>query len=184
MSVKRGARHAQKSQFGESDLFLSTTRTVPMLDRRQLLASLAAAGISSAAPRLASAQGAPLLTRPIPSSGEQIPVVGLGSWRTFNVGNNPEARDTCAEVMRAFFGGGGRMIDSWPMYGSSQDTIGYGLKKLDAVDKVFAADKVWTYSGGAVQSDLAQLVSSLACSCQRLLSLPPVFVLEVSEPLC
>jgi hypothetical protein len=94
--------------------------------------------------RLASAQDAPLLTRPIPSSGQQIPMVGSGSWRTFNVGNDPEARDACAEVMRAFFACGGRMIDSSPMYGSSQDTIGYGLKKLDAVDKVFSADKVWT----------------------------------------
>jgi hypothetical protein len=66
------------------------------------------------------------------------------------------------------------MIDSSPIYGSSQDTIGYDLKKLYAVDKVSAADKVWTYSGGAAQSDLALVVSSL---------LPPAFVLDVSEPL-
>jgi hypothetical protein len=115
-----------------------------MIDRRALLASLAAAGATAAFPRLAPAQGAPFVTRRIPSSGEQIPLVGLGSWRTFNVGNDPEARNSCAEVMRAFFAGGGRMIDSSPMYGSSQDTIGYGLKKLNAFDKVFAADKVWT----------------------------------------
>jgi len=54
-------------------------------------------------------------------------------------------------VMAAFFAGGGRMIDSSPMYGSSQDTIGYGLKKLNAYGKVFSADKIWTYSGGAAQ---------------------------------
>jgi diketogulonate reductase-like aldo/keto reductase len=131
-------------------------RPVPMLDRRQLLTSLTAAGIGAAVPRLASAQNAPLLTRAIPSSGEQLPVVGLGSWRTFNVGNDPEALDACTAVMRAFFAGGGRMIDSSPMYGSSQDTIGYGLKKLDAFGKVFSADKVWTYSGGAAQAETSR----------------------------
>lgn len=132
------------------------TRPVPMLDRRQLLTSLTAVGIGAAVPRLASAQNAPLLTRAIPSSGERLPVVGLGSWRTFNVGNDLEALDACAAVMGAFFAGGGRMIDSSPMYGSSQDTIGYGLKKLDAFGKVFSADKVWTYSGGATQAETSR----------------------------
>jgi aryl-alcohol dehydrogenase-like predicted oxidoreductase len=63
---------------------------------------------------------APLITRPIPSSGEAIPVIGLGSWITFNVGRDPQARAECAAVMRAFFAGGGRLIDSSPMYGSAR----------------------------------------------------------------
>jgi diketogulonate reductase-like aldo/keto reductase len=87
-----------------------------------------------------------LLTRPIPSSGEALPVVGLGSWITFNVGDDRVARDACAEVMRAFFAASGRMIDSSPMYGSSQQVIGYGLNKLDA-PRLFSADKVWISSG-------------------------------------
>ena len=124
---------------------------MPMLDRRQFLSSLAVAGATAAFPRLASAFDTPLLTHKIPSSGEPLPLVGLGSWRTFNVGDDPEGRETCTAVMRAFFAGGGRMIDSSPMYSSSQDTIGYGLKKLDAYGKVFSAEKVWTYSGGAAQ---------------------------------
>jgi len=127
-----------------------------MLDRRQLLTSLAAASAAAALSRLAPAQAAPLLTRAVPSSSEQLPVVGLGSWRTFNVGNDAEARDACADVMRAFFAGGGRMIDSSPMYGSSQDTIGYGLKKLEAYGKVFSADKVWTRFGGAAQVETSR----------------------------
>jgi diketogulonate reductase-like aldo/keto reductase len=127
-----------------------------MFDRRQLLASLAAAGAASALPRLAPAQSAPFRTHKIPSSGEQLPLVGLGSWRTFNVGDDPAARNACAEVMRAFFAGGGRLIDSSPMYGSSQDTIGYGLAKLDARDKVFSADKIWTYSGAAAQFETSR----------------------------
>ena len=60
------------------------------------------------------AQGAPP-TRPIPSTGEAIPRVGLGSWITFNVGQDPPARAQCAQVMRAFFEAGGRLIDSSPM---------------------------------------------------------------------
>lgn len=125
-----------------------------MIDRRQLLASLAATGASTALPHLA--QAAPLLTRAIFSSDEQLPLVGLGSWRTFNVGNDPAARQSCAEVMRTFFAGGGRMIDSSPMYGSSQDTIGYGLKTLAAFGTVFSADKVWTTSGGAAQAETSR----------------------------
>jgi len=76
-----------------------------------------------------------------------LPVVGLGSWITFNVGNDRVARDSSAEVMRNFFDAGGRMIDSSPMYGSSQDVIGYGLRKAALAGRVFAADKVWISSG-------------------------------------
>ena len=89
--------------------------------------------------------------RPIPSSGEQIPVVGLGSWITFNVGNDRTARAQCTEVMREFFAAGGRLIDSSPMYGSSQGVIGEGLQQLAAQSRVFSAEKVWTSAAGAPQ---------------------------------
>ena len=103
-----------------------------------------------------------LLTRAIASSGEQIPVVGLGSWITFNVGKDRSARDQSAEVMRRFFDAGGRLIDSSPMYGSSQSVIGEGLQKLQTPLRIkagpaagpgtlFSADKVWTSSDGAAQ---------------------------------
>jgi diketogulonate reductase-like aldo/keto reductase len=72
-----------------------------------------------------------------------MPVVGLGTWITFNVGNAPMLLDECAAVMAAFFEAGGRMIDSSPMYGSSQPTIGYGLKKLGYPEALFSAEKVW-----------------------------------------
>ncbi len=92
-----------------------------------------------------------IIKKTIPSTGEKIPAVGLGSWITFNVGNDIELRDQCADVMSAFFNAGGRMIDSSPMYGSAQDVIGYGLDKLGARDQVFSADKVWTSGDGAAQ---------------------------------
>lgn len=96
------------------------------------------------------------LTKPITSSGEQIPVVGLGSWITFNVGNDRAARDQCTEVMRQFFAAGGKLIDSSPMYGSSQGVIGESLQKLQAQSKVFSAEKVWTSSDGAAQIEASR----------------------------
>jgi diketogulonate reductase-like aldo/keto reductase len=117
------------------------------VSRRAVLGAAAAAAASSMLrPLLALAQTDPL-TRPIPSSGERLPVVGLGSWITFNVGDDPELLDECAAVMQAFFAAGGRLIDSSPMYGSSQATIGYGLRKLGRPRSLFSADKVWISSG-------------------------------------
>ena len=116
--------------------------------RRRTLQAIAAAGACAAlAPSALRAQPRPILTRPIPSSGEALPVVGLGSWITFNVGNDPVARDACTDVMRAFVEAGGRMIDSSPMYGSSQEVIGQGLRKAALAPRVFSADKVWIASG-------------------------------------
>lgn len=109
-----------------------------------MLAGLAGAAAMAAAPGFAQSAG---LTRAIPSSGERLPVIGLGSWITFNVGNDPRGRAASIAVMRDFFRAGGRMVDSSPMYGSSQGVIGEGLKVLEAKDKVFAAEKVWTSSG-------------------------------------
>jgi diketogulonate reductase-like aldo/keto reductase len=120
------------------------------LSRRGLLRFLAATGAAAALrPSSGAAQSGPILTRPIPSTGEALPVVGLGSWITFNVGDDPVARDDCAAVMRAFFAAGGRLIDSSPMYGSSQEVIGYGLDRLGDPRQLFSADKVWTSRGSA-----------------------------------
>jgi diketogulonate reductase-like aldo/keto reductase len=125
--------------------------------RRTLLSSLAAAGAASALRSLSPAGGrGPVLTRPIPSTGERLSVVGLGSWITFNVGDDPAARNSCAEVMRAFFQDGGRLIDSSPMYGSSQEVIGYGLAKLRRPSQLFSADKVWISSGGRGPSQIEE----------------------------
>ena len=115
-------------------------------NRRQVIGALAIAGLSAFVPPFAHAQVAPL-TRKIPSSGEALPIVGLGSWITFNVGDDPVARDSSAKVMQAFFDGGGRMIDSSPMYGSAQEVIGYCLRKTDNAANVFATDKVWVANG-------------------------------------
>ena len=117
------------------------------LTRRQMLGTLAAAVSALLLRPDAGLAGTEPLTKPIPSSGEALPLVGLGSWITFNVGDDPQARDACTEVMRVFFEEGGRMIDSSPMYGSAQEVIGYGLAKLGHPQALFSADKVWISSG-------------------------------------
>jgi diketogulonate reductase-like aldo/keto reductase len=120
------------------------------LDRRTLIGALAAGAAAAVLrPLDALARTAAPLTRPIPFSGERLPLVGLGTWITFNVGDDPELRDECADVVEAFFAAGGRLIDSSPMYGSSQPVIGYGLKRLGRPTGLFSADKVWTSPGSA-----------------------------------
>jgi diketogulonate reductase-like aldo/keto reductase len=120
----------------------------PTLSRRTLLASVIAAGAASVLrPLTQGTRPGSILTRPVPSTGEKLPLVGLGSWITFNVGNDAAGRDSCAEVMRAFFHDGGRLIDSSPMYGSSQEVIGYSLHKLGNPLQLFSADQVWISEG-------------------------------------
>lgn len=84
-------------------------------------------------------------------------MVGLGTWITFNVGNDPQAREARTEVVRAFFEAGGGMIDSSPMYGSSQPTIGHALARLGQPAALFSAEKVWV---GDVDRGSAQMEAS------------------------
>jgi diketogulonate reductase-like aldo/keto reductase len=125
--------------------------------RRMLVGAMLAGGGYPFTSPLLAAPG-PLVTRPVPSSGERLPVVGLGSWITFNVGDDPAARANCTEVVRAFFAGGGRLIDSSPMYGSAQAVIGHALAQLKHPPSLFAADKVWIGSGarGPAQIDASR----------------------------
>jgi diketogulonate reductase-like aldo/keto reductase len=119
------------------------------ISRRQAVAVLGAAVAETILKPIAALAQTRTVTKAIPSSGELIPVVGLGTWITFNVGDDPELREECAGVMKAFFDAGGRMIDSSPMYGSSQAVIGHGLSRLTSRVPLFSADKVWTSSASA-----------------------------------
>lgn len=110
--------------------------------RRELLqamAAAAAAGLAPAPRALAAAHA-----RPIPASGEALPAVGLGTWITFDVGAESAARADRAEVLRRFLAAGGRLVDSSPMYGASEEVIGHALGRLGARPDLFAATKVWT----------------------------------------
>jgi len=85
-----------------------------------------------------------MIERKIPSTGELLPVIGLGTWQTFDVGNDRAVRARLAEVLRVFFDGGGKLIDSSPMYGKSEGVVGDLLAQLDFHKKAFLATKVWT----------------------------------------
>jgi diketogulonate reductase-like aldo/keto reductase len=85
-----------------------------------------------------------LITRAIPVSGEKLPVIGLGTWRVFDVGSSPSDRAPLEEVLRAFVQSGARVIDSSPMYGRAEEVIGQLASKLGVRDSLFLATKVWT----------------------------------------
>ena len=115
------------------------------LSRRALLATVPGLGLTAALGRApAGAATGPMLTRAIPVSGEQLPVIGMGSWITFNVGDDKALRDQRVRVLQRFFDLGGGVIDSSPMYGSSEAVIGYCLERIANRQALFAATKVWT----------------------------------------
>jgi diketogulonate reductase-like aldo/keto reductase len=121
--------------------------TDPNPSRRSVLASLAGLGLTAALPaRLGATEVTrKRLTKTITASGEELPVVGMGSWITFNVGSDKELRARRCDVLDSFFELGGGMVDSSPMYGSSEEVIGHCLAKRGAEKPLFSATKVWTY---------------------------------------
>lgn len=83
-------------------------------------------------------------TRKIPSSGEELPVIGLGTWQVFDVGSGSAERAPLAEVLKALYAAGGSVVDSSPMYGLSEGVAGDLIENLGARQKTFIATKVWT----------------------------------------
>jgi aryl-alcohol dehydrogenase-like predicted oxidoreductase len=90
-----------------------------------------------------------MLTRRIPASGIDLPVVGCGTWRAFDVGADAADRKRLTEVLRLLFEAGGSVIDSSPMYGRAEGVVGELLTAMDAHDKAFVATKVWTQGRAA-----------------------------------
>src|SRR5258706_15843456 len=84
------------------------------------------------------------LTRAIPSSGEKLPVIGLGTWQTFDVGASADERKPLEEVLSRFVERGGKVVDSSPMYGRSEGVLGDLAAKLGVQKALFIATKVWT----------------------------------------
>lgn len=120
-------------------------RDQPAQPRRQFLQWLAGLGAAAAFGPGFAAPGQVVIRKTIPASGEKIPVIGMGSWLTFDVGDDQAARATRVQVLQAFFDRGGALIDSSPMYGSSQEVIGHCLGKIRNKHALFAATKVWIY---------------------------------------
>lgn len=101
---------------------------------------------------------APMERRTIPSTKEPLPVVGCGTWRTFDVGGDAAGLDRLADVLRVLFAAGGSVLDSSPMYGSSEAVAGTLLTRLHAHDKAFVATKVWTEGR---EAGIAQMEESM-----------------------
>lgn len=125
------------------------------LSRRKLLGSLAALPLLPM-PSVSSAKPVAEITRPIPSSDEPLPVVGMGTWISFNVGSDADALAQRQQVLEAFFAAGGGMIDSSPMYGSAEAALGRLLPQMPSTDGLFSATKVWTRSGDQGPAEIEQ----------------------------
>jgi diketogulonate reductase-like aldo/keto reductase len=85
-----------------------------------------------------------MIIRPIPSSGEAMPVIGLGTWQVFDVHADETARQPLRAVLRELTDAGGRMIDSSPMYGRAEEVTGDLVSEMGLRPRVFLATKVWT----------------------------------------
>jgi len=107
--------------------------------RRALIAALAAAAV-----RPARAQSRIVLKR-IPSSGEELPAIGIGTWQTFDVRGDRATLAPLREVLKAFSAAGGRVVDSSPMYGAAESVVGELTAELRLRDKLFMATKVWSH---------------------------------------
>ncbi|MDI9246073.1 aldo/keto reductase [Marinobacter sp. CHS3-4] len=130
-----------------------------LLDRRRFLMGLGLGGVALAQPlafqRIAFAENTTdsPITRRIPTTGEALPAIGMGTWITFNVGGDPQLVDQRTQVLKTFFDRGGTLVDGSPMYGSAADVMGEALAELNARDRVFAATKIWTGDESETRSE-------------------------------
>jgi diketogulonate reductase-like aldo/keto reductase len=126
------------------------------LSRRAWLKCAAALLLGGTMP---SSQAAPaLLERRIPKTGEHIPAVGLGTWQVFDVAGDPKELAQAREALKTFVQLGGRLVDSSPMYGSSESVTGQLAAELGVRSKLFVATKVWT---SGKQAGIRQMEDSM-----------------------
>lgn len=109
--------------------------------------------------------------RRVPSSNEKIPVIGLGTWQTFDVGNSNAEREPLKEVLKILVEHGGSVIDSSPMYGRSEKVVGDLTAELQIKEKIFAATKVWTTGK---EEGINQMNSSL-----KLMQVNPMDLMQI-----
>jgi len=133
--------------------------TAGQISRRQFIQEIGvlSAGIALM-PQIIFGENRQTIKHIIPSSGESIPVIGMGTSRTFDAGNDPATLAQLGQVLQVFFDNGGAVIDSSPMYGSSETVVGNLLKTIPNKDTLFAATKVWT---NGRQSGIEQMQQSM-----------------------
>jgi aryl-alcohol dehydrogenase-like predicted oxidoreductase len=134
------------------------------MNRRQSLTAIPMLATAILHSKSLRAQPATVLSRAIPSSGERIPALGLGTWQTFDVGTSATERAPLLEVLREFVALGGRVIDSSPMYGRSEEVAGELMRSIGAPDNMFVATKVWTRGEAAGITQMRTSMEKLAAS--------------------
>jgi aryl-alcohol dehydrogenase-like predicted oxidoreductase len=141
------------------------------ISRRKAVGLMAVAAASAAAGRGPESPAPATIFRPIPSTGERLPSVGLGTWRTFAVGASATEREPLKGVLRRFVALGGRVVDSSPMYGTAETVVGDLGSELGVLGSLFLATKVWTTGR---EAGVAEMERSL-----RRLRVPRLDLLQV-----
>lgn len=127
-------------------------------NRREFLKLLGVSGLSLAMPLPGTAKEILPILKPIPSSGEKLPVIGLGTSRVFEVGPGDFEREGPREVLQALAAQPNSMMDTSPMYGSAETVVGDLVADLGVRDRLFFATKVWT---GGREQGIAQMQESM-----------------------
>mgnify|MGYP000527561377 CR=1 FL=1 len=125
--------------------------------RRNFLKTLAALALTPSMGTVGAAGSGSLIRKAIPGTKEFVPIIGMGSWITLDVGSNTALRNDRLELLRTFFQMGGSILDSSPMYGKAESRVGDVLRALNPRPSVFAATKVWTTGK---QEGIAQMEES------------------------
>ena len=142
------------------------------MDRRTTIKSIgSAAALMTLGFSTKTEESAKIMTRPIHSSGEQLPCVGLGTWQTFDVGKSKNERDPLLEVINIMRKHGGSVIDSSPMYGRSEAVVVDLSKQLQSSVDLFMATKVWT---SGKEAGISQMNNS-----SRLMQSPVMDLMQV-----
>lgn len=138
-------------------------RKTNKLSRREWMQLSVALGAGAILPNTLSAslmnQPADILQRAIPGTKELLPIIGMGTWQTFDIGEGKEERTQMRDILRAFYNRGGRVLDSSPMYGRSEDVLGDLTADLKLLGQFFMATKVWT---SGANRGIQQMKSSMS----------------------
>ena len=144
-----------------------------MYTRREWLKLTAAAGTALAIhPRLLQAQDAPMITRAIPSTGEELPIIGLGSSATFSSVARSDDVTALRNVLTALLDNGGSLFDTAPGYGASEEVAGAIVNEIDARDRVFWATKLNVAGRGGGAADPERAWEQIETSFERIQKTP------------
>jgi aryl-alcohol dehydrogenase-like predicted oxidoreductase len=136
--------------------------TTNSIDRRTAVKLVAAAAaVAITPPGMTAVTPGTMATRKVPGSGEDIPVIGMGSSNTFDVGEDAASRAPLVEVLRGFVAGGGTVIDTSPMYGRAETVLGDLIHELGLRPRLWLATKVWTRGRAAGAAQIEQSYTRL-----------------------